>query len=97
MSEVYEVDKRCDVTQAARMHERMAYCLNLTKSMGWRLAWASTLLFARADAFRRDAAAATSIEYALLASFIAVTIAGICGMMFSKLSSEYGEITDIFS
>jgi len=91
------VDKHRDLSQATRMHKRMARPINLTQSLCWRLAWASTLLLTRTDAFRRDAGATTSIEYALLASFIAVTIAGICGMMFSKLSTEYNEINNIFS
>ncbi len=50
-----------------------------------------------ARALASDSNGATAVEYSLLASFIAVTIAGICGMMFAKLSSEYGEITNIFT
>jgi Flp pilus assembly pilin Flp len=42
-------------------------------------------------------AGVTSIEYALLSSLIAVTIAGICSSLFASLSSEYGEITAIFN
>lgn len=48
-------------------------------------------------AFAGNQTGATSIEYSLLASLIAVTIAGICSMMFDKLSTEYSEISNIFS
>jgi Flp pilus assembly pilin Flp len=51
---------------------------------------------ASATGIARDEAGATSIEYALLASLIAVTIAGVCGALFSKLSVVYGEIAGIF-
>jgi len=76
---------------------RMAFSPNLSKSLCWSFAGASTFVASRLDAFVRGEAATTSIEYALIASFIAVTIAGICGMMFSKLSTEYTEIGNIFS
>ena len=51
----------------------------------------------RVRALARDVRGVTSIEYVLLASLIAVTIAGICTEMFSKLSAEYGEIAAIFN
>jgi Flp pilus assembly pilin Flp len=73
----------------------MAYHLELWKSPRLRLVGKRAI--ANANLLRRDASAITSIEYALLASFIAVTIAGICSMMFGKLSDEYTEIANIFS
>ncbi len=79
------------------MLSRMVYHLNLWKSPCLRLVGPSTGLIACADTFRRDVGAVTSIEYALLASLIAVTIAGVCSAMFSKLSTEYTEIGNIFS
>jgi Flp pilus assembly pilin Flp len=51
----------------------------------------------RVKAFMIEDSAATAVEYALMASLIAVTIAGICGMMFTKLSTEYAEISSVFS
>ena len=53
-------------------------------------------IWRRVRAALADEAGATSLEYALLGSLIAVTIAGICGSLFASLSSEYGEITVIF-
>jgi len=75
----------------------MVYHLKLWKSPRRLLVGASRKAIAYANSLRRDASAATAIEYALLGSFIAVTIAGICGMMFAKLSDEYTEIANIFS
>ena len=86
-----------DVSHSIRMPTRMVYHPELRKSRCLRLIGASTAVIARAESFRRDAGAVTSIEYALMASFIAVTIAGICGALFSKLSTEYTEIGNIFS
>ena len=56
-----------------------------------------TLAIARLRAFVADDSAATSIEYSLLASLIALAIAGVCGALFSRLSSEYTEIAAIFN
>jgi pilus assembly protein Flp/PilA len=54
-------------------------------------------MIAEMSAFLRNEAGATSIEYALLATFIAVTIVGVCTGMFTKLSGEYSEISAAFS
>ena len=53
-------------------------------------------LAARLSMFLADRRGVTSIEYSLLASLIAVVIAGICAAMFTALSAEYSEVTVIF-
>jgi len=76
---------------------RIALSPNFVKPLHGSLAGASSWVASCRDGFVCDESASTSIEYALLGSLIAVTIAGICGMMFSKLSTEYTEIANIFS
>jgi len=56
----------------------------------------TTCAAANFRALLRDDAGATALEYSLLASLIAVVIAGIVSSMFYKLSSEYGEISSVF-
>jgi len=43
--------------------------------------------------FVRDESGATAIEYALIASLIAVALVGILSNLGSKLSSEFSEVS----
>ena len=54
-------------------------------------------MIAALKSFAGDDCGATSIEYVLMASLIAVVIAGICTSMFYKLSAEYVEISASYS
>ena len=75
----------------------MAFPLSPSKTLCWPVSASLALVVLRIDAFVGEEAGATAIEYALLATSIAVTIAGVCGALFGKLSGVYVEVTNIFT
>jgi pilus assembly protein Flp/PilA len=50
-------------------------------------------MFTHFKAFAGDESGATAIEYALIASLIAVAIVGALTSLGTKLSSEFGEVS----
>jgi len=53
-------------------------------------------LLAAVKSFLACESGATALEYSLLASLIAVVIAGIVQAMFTQLSSEYSVVSSVF-
>ena len=53
-------------------------------------------MIATLKSFVGDDAGLASTEYSLLATLIAVAIAGVCGALFTQLSSVYAEVAPIY-